>query len=441
MRLSAKLLIYNLLAKGLILLIFISAAPFVLKYFAVKNTDNQLREKRDEVISIIVEDGMEKFISSENPEIGFGSYNILKEEYILLELWEQGLKVDTIFVEDRILERETVTYRVYSNTFEYGGDTYILEIGRSLETIKAIERIIYNILIGTLVIFLALTFFLDTAFTEKILQPFKKIINQKISQINEPQQFSYQLIKTNTEEFKLLDNAISDMMRRIQKAFNQERIFISHASHELKTPISVLQSKVEALFSREEIGDLEMEKLLDMQMTIQQMKKTVNALLLISKVNNAQYIKTETVQINLLIEELLEEWEDYADDKEIVLALEKNDPFSFESSNESLCRMMIQNAFINALKYTPKGGKISVISTSTNSHHQVIIKDTGPGISDDLLEQVKDGIVFLKDAEKDKSGFGLQIMFKVALYLDVMVDIKSSTDGTAITFTCPIQQD
>ncbi len=437
MKLSAKLLIYNLLAKGLILLIFTLAAPFVLKYFAVKNTDMELREKRDEVMAIIAEDGMEQFISSENPEIGFGSYNILKEEYILLELWEQTYAVDTIFVEDRILEKETVTYRVYSHTFEYGEEFYILEIGRSLETIKSVEKIIYKILIGTLFLFLVLTFFLDTAFTERILQPFKKIISKKLSQINEPQQFPYQPIQTSTEEFKLLDDSISDMMRRIQKAFNQERVFISHASHELKTPISILQSKVEALFSSENTSQLEMEKLLDMQSTIQKMKKMVNALLLISKVNNAQFIKTEQVKMHELIEEMVDEWNDFAVDKSISLTLDKNTPYTVQASNESLCRIMIQNAMINALKYTPEHGKIQIIGQVRDAQYQVSITDSGSGISEDLLQQVRDGIVFLKDAEKDKSGFGLQIMFKIALYLDVKVDVQSSSTGTSINFQFP----
>lgn len=109
MRLSTKFLLFNFLAKGIILLVFLAAGPFVLRYFAIKSTDRQLIEKRNEVLGIIEAEGIENFISEENPELGFGSYNILKEEYILLEQVPQAFESDLIFVEERILDNESVT--------------------------------------------------------------------------------------------------------------------------------------------------------------------------------------------------------------------------------------------------------------------------------------------------------------------------------------------
>jgi signal transduction histidine kinase len=434
MRLSTKFLLFNFLAKGIILLAFLAASPFVLWYFAIKSTDQQLLEKREEVLSILSSEGMENFISQENPELGFGSYNILKEEYILLEQVPQAFDSDLIFVEERILDNESVTYRVYSYGFEMNGEYFLLEIGRSLQTIKEIEAIIFRILIGTVLLFFILSFFLDNAFNKRILRPFSQIIEKKLSHIKEPQQFSYKAIETNTEEFVLLDESLSEMMRRIQIAFNQERIFISHASHELKTPISVLQTKVETLFSQKGLNEEQMDKLMEMQQTIQKMKKTVNALLLISKVNNAQFIKTEEVPIHEVLEELVEDWEAMATEKQIHLHFKGAESFVLKESNRSLCLMMLRNALVNAIKYTPESGKILFSGTWEGDHYRVSVQDNGPGISDNLLKQVEDGTVFLKDVDKDKSGFGLQILYKVALYLDVKVEIKSSHAGTTVNF-------
>lgn len=282
--------------------------------------------------------------------------------------------------------------------------------------------------------FFALSFFLDNAFNKSILRPFSQIIEKKLSHIKEPQQFSYKAIETNTEEFVLLDESLSEMMRRIQKAFNQERVFISHASHELKTPISVLQTKVENLFSQDGFSDEQMDKLMDMQQTIQKMKKTVNALLLISKVNNAQFIKNEEVPIHKVLEELIADWEAMALEKNIQLQFTGAENFVLKESNSSLCLMMIRNALVNAIKYTPESGKIILTGTWEGPHYRVSIQDNGPGISENLLKQVEDGTVFLKDVEKDKSGFGLQILYKVALYLGVKVEIKSGTSGTTVSF-------
>jgi signal transduction histidine kinase len=434
MRLSTKFLLFNFLAKGIILLVFLAASPFVLRYFAIKSTDRQLIEKREEVLAIIEGEGMENFISQENPELGFGSYNILKEEYILLEQVPQLYEADLIFVEERILDNESVTYRVYSYAFEMDREFYLMEIGRSLQTIEEIEGLIFKILIGTLLLFFVLSFFLDNAFNKNILRPFSQIIDKKLSHIKEPQEFSYKAIETNTEEFVLLDESLSDMMRRIQRAFNQERIFISHASHELKTPISVLQTKVETLFSQEGLSDEQMDKLMDMQHTIQKMKKTVNALLLISKVNNAQFIKTEEVPIHEVLEELVEDWEAMAKEKNLQIDFKEAESFVLRDSNRSLCLMMLRNALVNAIKYSPDSGKILIEGIRVGNQYRVSIKDHGPGISESLLKQVEEGTVFLKDVEKDKSGFGLQILHKVALYLGVKVKISSGNLGTAISF-------
>jgi signal transduction histidine kinase len=434
MQLSSKMLLYNLLAKGLILLVFLMSGPFFLKYFAVKNTDNRLIDKREEVLEIIRKQGMDDFFAEEDYSSGFGSYNILKEEYILLERIAEPFMVDTIYNEERIIEDESVTYRVCSFVFSFEEEYFLLEIGRSLETIKDIEKIMFKILYVTFFIFLLLTFFLDTAFGKWLIKPFRQIVENKLLHIREPQQFQYTPVKTSTEEFRLLDDSLSDMMRRIQKAFNQEREFISHASHELKTPLSILQSKVEGFFNQNDLNHEQMEKLIDMQSTVQKMKKMVNSLLLISKVNNAQFLKTDSVDLGELLFGLNEEWKFMAEERNIKLELLKNEPYQFSATNESLCTMMIQNALVNALKYTPDKGKIELSGERTINGYQIKIADNGKGISREMMDQIKDGTVFLKDASKDKSGFGLQLIFKIGLFLNVEVQIETNTTGTSLIF-------
>lgn len=440
MKLFHKLLIFNLLGKGLFLLIFLMSGPYLLSYLILKNTDRQLIEKKSEVLEMIQAEGIENFISEENPEEGFGSYNILKEEYILLEkAGAENFLQDSIFVEKRIIEEEEISYRVYADLIELNNETYLLEIGRSLSTIEQIEAIFYRIAIGILFSFLALSFFLDSMISKRIMAPFNKIIQTKIARINEPQEFHDQSIDSTTQEFELLDQAISEMMKRIQKSFNQERVFISHASHELKTPISVLQSKLEAIFGDENLSPYQSEKLMDMQNTLQKMKKSVNALLLLSKVNNAQFIRTETADLQEILESLLEDWVDIAADKGVVLQKGNIHPFIFSKTNNSLCQMMIQNGLSNAVKYVSNGGEIFLSGIKKSDQYEIVIENDGEGIDEKLLSQVKNGLVFLKDVSKEKSGFGLQIMFKIAVFLGVTLDITSENGKTRVSYRFPME--
>jgi signal transduction histidine kinase len=437
MRLSTKMLLYNLLGKGLILLFFIVAAPKVLKYYAMRNTDKQLVSKREQVLDIIREEGMVNFFGDGEEEEGFGSYNILKEEYILLEKIAEPFFLDSIYTEDRILDNVSVTYRVSSFMFEFEGEYYLLEIGRSLQTIQEIETIVFRILYFTVFGFLLLTIFLDAAFNKWIMKPLLKLVSDKLSQIKEPQQFSHQPLATNTAEFRILDDAVGEMMKRIQKAFNQEREFISHASHELKTPISVLQSKIEAFFAAPNLSESQMQKLMDMQSTVQEMKKVVNSLLLMSKVNNAQFVKDEAIHVDRLLEEMLDEWEIAAEEKNIKLALHTERNLFWGPSNASLFRIMVQNALTNAIKYSGLGSKVDVRLSSKEHQIEIQLSDQGPGIPKDILEQIQNGTVFLKDAQNDRSGFGLLLTYKIALFLGIRVDLESDGKGTVVTFRLP----
>lgn len=438
MKLFHKLLIFNLLGKGLFLLIFLMSGPYLLRYFILKNTDSQLIQKKAEVLELIETNGIESFISNENPEEGFGSYNILKEEYILLERVDQATILEgSLTSEERIIEEEEISYRVYADLLEINDEIYLLEIGRSLSTIEQIESIFFRIAIGILFLFLGLSFILDSAISKRIMAPFNRIIRTKISQINEPQEFNDLPISSTTQEFELLDQAISEMMKRIQKSFNQERIFISHASHELKTPISVLQSKVEALFSDEKLNAFQSEKVMEMQDSIQKMKKSVNALLLLSKVNNAQFLKTEAVDLARILSDLIDDWGQIAEDRGIKLSCGKIDSFTFPNTNHSLCTMMIQNGLSNAVKYVSEQGEISITGLRHPGGYEIRIQNDGEGIDEKLLEQVRNGQVFLKDVNKEKSGFGLQIMHRIATFLGVKIQISSQNGKTILVFNFP----
>jgi signal transduction histidine kinase len=430
------MILFNLLAKGVILLGFLLAGPYLLNQFSLNYTDDRLAEKREQVLVIIENEGIESFFYG--GESGYGSYNLLKEEYISLEKVSDSLAQDTIFNEERIIEDEIVMYRVLAFTFTRDEAVYLLEIGRSLSTIQQIERVISTFIYIAFTAFIVLSLFLDTTFHSILLRPFHQIIYDKLPEIKEPQQYAHQPIETRTTDFRILDEAISDMMTRIQQVFNREREFIAHASHELRTPISVLQSKIENMLTNTELKEQDVQRLMDMQQTIQRFKHLVNSLLFISKISNAQFVKDEEVDLILLVHELEEEWGPVAGEKGLHFSLQANEPIKIPHSNYSMVVMMIQNALINSIRYTPVKGTIQLTVHHENNRATVEVRDTGPGIKPELLEQVNRGMVFLKDAKSEKSGFGLQIMHKIAGYLNVTLTIDSDSTGTTIRFTFPL---
>ncbi|MCU0356466.1 MAG: HAMP domain-containing histidine kinase [Cyclobacteriaceae bacterium] len=410
MRLSYKMILFNLLSKGVILLVFFSVGPYLLKKYALDYTDDRLLEKRSQVLEIIADEGIENFFQ-DDPESGYGSYNLLKEEYISLERIVDNTTLDTIFNEERIIEEDVVSYRVLAYTFQEGGNTYLLEIGRSLATIQQIEKVISSLIVAAFFIFIGITIIMDTSFHGVILRPFNKIIYKKIPEIREPSQYTYEPIKTGTKDFKILDEAINSL-----------------------TPISVIQSKIENMLSESHLSPEELQRLMDMQQTIQRFKHLVNSLLLISKISNAQYVKNEMVDLCQVVQEVIETWEPVAREKGLNFSVEADVAVPIANSNYSMVLMMIQNAVINAIRYTTAPGSVS-LTISQREHGAVVeVTDTGNGIPTTLIDQVKRGHVFLTDAKNDKSGFGLQIMHRIATFLNVDLTIDSTDKGTIIRF-------
>ena len=143
MRLFNKLLLFNLLGKGILLLLFLMSGPLIFRYLILRNTDAELQQKKEQVEEIILENGIQSFISDDEPDEGYGSYNILKEEYILLEKVDKGFTLVTEYVtEKRIIEEEEISYRVFAEVISVEGQDYLLEIGKSLKTIEEIEYLL-----------------------------------------------------------------------------------------------------------------------------------------------------------------------------------------------------------------------------------------------------------------------------------------------------------
>jgi signal transduction histidine kinase len=156
-------------------------------------------------------------------------------------------------------------------------------------------------------------------------------------------------------------------------------------------------------------------------------------------VNNAQFIKTETADLQEILGSLLEDWVDIAADKGVILQKGTIDPVIFSQTNYSLCQMMIQNGLSNAVKYVQGGGEILLSGKMYADCYEIVIENDGEGIDEKLLAQVKNGLVFLKDVTKEKSGFGLQIMFKIAIFLGVGLEIISENRKTRVLFKFPIE--
>jgi two-component system OmpR family sensor kinase len=219
---------------------------------------------------------------------------------------------------------------------------------------------------------------------------------------------------------------------------DKQQKIIADAAHELRTPITALsiqaeildatalpedaRSRVEALKS----GAIRTKHLLEqlLAMARQESGASLNQKIEIGEI-------AKGVVINLI---------ELSNRKEIDLGLVQGEPIQV-CAEQITIEILLRNIIDNAIKYTPKGGKIDIRLCRKNDLAVILVEDTGPGIADDELSSVFDPFVRGRSNEGEGSGLGLSIVQRITGQLGGTVKLSNKTDrnGLIVTVELPIQ--
>ncbi|MFC6997873.1 sensor histidine kinase [Rufibacter roseus] len=439
MRLQSKLTLFSAVSKIIILLVLILVLPTLVNTVALHNADVRLMEKEVRMYDIIEEEGIESFITEETGN-AYGSYNLLKEDFISLEEISSGRVINSIENSLRKVDGEVVEYRVLSSTFDLGDKRYLLEIGRSLATIGDNSQTLQRYALLFLVAVVLLTVFVDLAFSKILLRPLTLIV-KRLQKIEHPSTFTPKPLNTSTDDFLYLNNTINHMMGQIQDVFQQEKEFIGNVSHELLTPISILQTRLENLLSDPDTPEPLLEKLVDNLRTLHRLKSIIQALLLISRIENEQYIKNDSVELPALVNEVVEEIKERAEVKQVEIQTDLSGVYHLTHVNHSLLFTMLFNVVNNAIKYNKPEGSILLAGKPLAKGYELCITDTGVGIPEDQLPHIFSRFKRLHAADGESHGLGLPIVQTIARFHGIHLTVKSTEgQGTTFCFQFPKQR-
>jgi len=435
-KLRTKLTLFNLFSKLVFAAVFIAVMPYTIERINISQTDKELLRKKEQVISMINEIGIEQFINSES-ESTFGSYNILKDEFISLERIDLEEDIDSIGVTQRLIEEETISFRVLSYSFDFNGQTYLLEIGKSLESIMHTRKNIIGLTWGLLTLIILITLFADLYYTYRILHPLDLII-KKLKGTSTPNVFDKVPVNTTTFDFNQLDQTLIDLMNRIDELFRKERDSTVNISHDLLTPVSVLRSKLENILLQENLDNGISAKIEESLRTLHRLKTLVNSHLLIARIENRQYLKNESFAVGDLIFEIVDELTPIASEAGISLIYNSTADFQMTQANRSLMFSMFYNVVNNAVRNTRSGGKVSIFSSFNQKRFNVTVADTGIGISEEQLRNLFSRFNSKSSMDEDHVGIGLAITKTIADFHNIYISVESEIDlGSTFSFFFP----
>jgi len=433
LKLKTKLTLFNTISKLVIVTLFVLLLPVLIRNINQNFTDSKLRKQKNELLKIIKTSGVKDYV--------YAAYSPLKEEYYNLEEDTISDHFDTIRTEKRKIEGDTIQYRILSYNFPVAKKNYLLEIGISQDTVNErsapLQSVAFVILVGMII----LTIVADQLYSEYVLRPLGLIIKTKLIGQKFPNFSTYKKVETSTEDFQYLDISIHKMIRTIESTFQKEREFISNASHELMTPISILQSKIENMFESEDVSDEIRVRLLELQKILYRLKSITKTLLLISQIENDQFLREDSVSIGALLQEVYDEISIRLQDKNITCTISVNEDWALVKINKFLLYNLFFNLINNSIKYNKEGGEIKVEAIHEDNAYTVNITDTGIGISAEDLPYIFNRFKKLRQSLQQESfGLGLPIVRSIADFHHIRIDVKSEKEaGSTFKLTFPAE--
>lgn len=264
---------------------------------------------------------------------------------------------------------------------------------KDLENIRLIS--IYSILPLTLLSFLG-----GYLIAYKMLKPLEQL-DREMSNKNADNLDTPITFKDNKDEISSLFNQFNNLSLRVSQSFKSQREFVENASHEIKTPLAIIQANLETALDEKDISKKELNSLLlEAKKSVFFMNKLTEDLLLFSLIDSE--ISMQDIKLNSLLNE----------SKDLVVSLINGSGFKINincpndikiEGNKSLLIRAFQNIIENSIKYSD-GTQLDINVKNENNKIFITLKDNGKGFSKELCEDVFNRFYRIDKSRSRKSG-------------------------------------
>lgn len=335
-----------------------------------------------------------------------------------LRLTQQGYTVNTSIPMTWLLpgqeENELASFRIRIFPLRHAGQDYRLQIARPVENFQE-ELTELLIIMGSGLLVSALVMILAGYYVAgRILRPIQDI-NATAREINEKTLDKRIPLSRTHDELHELSAALNSMFDRLQYSFLRQKEFIANASHELKTPLTLLRLSLEETLQLSDLPDSLQQRLDAQSKTLLRMNRLIKNLLDLSALELAETCQRECFSFNELASEVLEEFQPLLQEQDIQCLAQVEDRLDLQADQEKIKRMLI-NLMDNAIKYNRPGGEIRLQARREGGNWVMALFNTGPGIP--AAEQYQVFEQFYR-VEKSRaialggSGLGLTIVKRI----------------------------
>jgi signal transduction histidine kinase len=332
-------------------------------------------------------------------------YHLMNKEFTLIPQYN-ALKKDTFFTENFYdsSEAETVPHRVYHTHVMLNGKSYTLEVKESLVSTRGLITAIMGVQAIMLLLLIAGLVLINRALSHNVWDPFYAILERlKKYQIDQNQALT--LPHSSTAEFRDLSNAINQLVTRNHESYLNQKEFTENASHEMQTPLAISRAKLELLAQTKELTKEQADLVGDLLNAIDRLSRLTRNLLLLSKIENRQFLEITDVDLRTTISKCLETYSQQIKDKSLNVKSQIASD-TVLSGNLTLLDVLIGNLISNAVRHGTMGGEIHIDC----SNKMLVVANVG----EPLAQSHKIFQRFQRESRTTQgSGLGLSLVKKI----------------------------
>ncbi len=320
-------------------------------------------------------------------------------------------------------------------------DTYeILAIIRSTaevrNTLETFKQVLLYVVPTTMFLAACLGFFL----ARKALKPVA-VIARTAREIEE-KDLSQKIPVQSKDELGSLATTLNQMLDRLKRAFDRERQFTADASHELRTPMAIIQGEATLALNKERSNEEYKKSLELISQKASHVSSVINKLLVLARADaGKERLNLSDVNLKELLNELALDVGLLCEEKEIRFQFDSQEDLIIKGDEIKL-RELFLNLADNAIQYTPRGGSITISLVKRGSHACVSVKDTGIGISEEHLPHIFERFYRVDKAVSRNAGgagLGLAICKQIAELHGGQIEVESKVGvGSNFSILLPI---
>jgi len=239
------------------------------------------------------------------------------------------------------------------------------------------------------------------------------------------------------DELQRLSDTLNEMLDRIEKAFLRVTQFTADASHELRTPVSLIRTEAELALRRSR-GEVEYkESLRHILLEAERTTLLIEQLLALARADSGrETLHMQPVDLRETLRGIVDSWQQVATIRDLQFSAEMDEDAALVMGDETLLRRLIEILLDNAFQYTPSPGSVSLLLEHREDMITIVVKDSGVGIAEEERGKIFERFYRVDQARsraRGGTGLGLAIAHWIATQHHGSIRVESQP-GKGATF-------